>query len=118
MAKYFFILGQKNHFFPKKWWHHQKKVIALNLYIGTNVLVYDRCLVLKVWYTAGPTLLPLHTHIADKCESKNHKKMTNQKMEIYTWGNVDDVMEIHNFPLVSLPLHFFGYIRLSHKTML
>ncbi len=30
-----------------------KKVIALNTYIGTNVLVYERWLVLKVWYTAG-----------------------------------------------------------------
>ncbi len=38
--KDFFILGQK-------------KVIALNLYVGANVLVYERWLVLKVYYTAG-----------------------------------------------------------------
>ncbi len=45
--KVFFILGQKSHFFSKKWRHHQKKVIALNMYIGTNVLVYERWLVHK-----------------------------------------------------------------------
>ncbi len=59
-----FILGLKGHFFCKKWQHYQKIVIALNLYIGTNVLVYERWLVLKVWYMAarpaGPTLSPLH----------------------------------------------------------
>ncbi len=33
--------------------HNQKKVIALNLYIGTNVSVYERWLVLKVRYTAA-----------------------------------------------------------------
>ncbi len=26
-----------------------KKVIALNLYIGTNVLVYEKRLMVKVW---------------------------------------------------------------------
>ncbi len=46
------ILGQKGHYF-KKWWYHQKDFIALNLYICTNVLVYERWLVLKVWYTSG-----------------------------------------------------------------
>ncbi len=60
----FFILGQKGHFIPQKWRHNQKKVIALNLYIGTNVLMYERWLVLKVRYTAGrlagPMLLPFH----------------------------------------------------------
>ncbi len=30
------------------------------MYIGTNVLVYERWLVLKVWYTAGPTFSPFH----------------------------------------------------------
>ncbi len=44
------------------------------MYIGTNVLVYERWLVLKVRYTAGrlagPTLSPFHTHIAYACESK------------------------------------------------
>ncbi len=34
----------------EKWWHHPKKVIALNMYIGTNVFVYERWLVLKVQY--------------------------------------------------------------------
>ncbi len=59
-----FILGQKGHFFLKKWRHHQKNVIVLNMYIGTNVHVNERWLVLKVWYTvgrpAGPTLLDSH----------------------------------------------------------
>ncbi len=41
-----FYFGAKRPFFPKKWWHHQKKVIALNMYIDTNVLMYERWLVL------------------------------------------------------------------------
>ncbi len=45
---FFLILGQKGHFSLQKWQHHQKKGIALNLYIGTNVLLYERWLVLKV----------------------------------------------------------------------
>ncbi len=49
---FFYILGKKA-IFSKKWRHDQKKVIALNTYIGTNVLVYERWLVLKVRYTAG-----------------------------------------------------------------
>ncbi len=59
-----FILGQKGHFFPKNG-GTMKNVIALNMYIGTNVLMYERWLVLKVQYTAGrpagPTLLPFHS---------------------------------------------------------
>ncbi len=36
-----------------------QKVIALNMCIGTNVLMYERWLVLKVRYTAGrPALRP------------------------------------------------------------
>ncbi len=50
---FFLILGQNSHFFPQKWQHHHKSVIDLNLYIATNVLVYERWLVLKVWYMAG-----------------------------------------------------------------
>ncbi len=50
--KVFFILGQKSHYFQPKNGGTMKKVIALNLYISTNVLVYERWLVLKVWYTA------------------------------------------------------------------
>ncbi len=49
----FFILQQKKPFKKKKWWHHKKNVIALNLYIGTNVLEYERWLVVNIWYTAG-----------------------------------------------------------------
>ncbi len=59
-----FYFGAKRPLYRKKWRHHQKNVIALNIYIGTNVLVYKRWLVLKVWYTAGrpasPTLSPFH----------------------------------------------------------
>ncbi len=43
-----FYFGAKRQFFSHKWRHHQNKVIALNMYIGTNVLVYERWLVLKV----------------------------------------------------------------------
>ncbi len=45
----FFYFEAKRPFFLKKWQHHKKRVIALNMYIGTNVLVYERWLVLKVW---------------------------------------------------------------------
>ncbi len=45
--KVFFILGQKGHFVPKND-GTMKNVIALNLYIGTNVLVYERRLMVKV----------------------------------------------------------------------
>ncbi len=37
--------------------------IALNLYIGINVLVYARWLVLKVWYTAGRPAQRFHHYI-------------------------------------------------------
>ncbi len=47
-----FYFEAKRQFLHKKWWHHPKKVIALNIYIGANVLVYERRLVLKVWYMA------------------------------------------------------------------
>ncbi len=40
-------------FFLQKMVAPSKKVIALNLYIGTNVLVYERWLVPKVWYTVS-----------------------------------------------------------------
>ncbi len=46
--KVFFILGQKGHFFPKHG-GTLKNVTALNLYIGTTVLVYERRLMVKVW---------------------------------------------------------------------
>ncbi len=46
----FLFLGQKGHFFPKNG-GTMKKVIALNLYIGTNVLLYEGRLMVKVWST-------------------------------------------------------------------
>ncbi len=50
----FFNFGTKRPFTPpKKMMAPSEKVIALNLHIGTNVLVHERWLVLKVWYTAG-----------------------------------------------------------------
>ncbi len=47
-----FYFGAKRHFFTKNG-GTIKNIIALNLYINTNVLAYERWLVLKVWYTAG-----------------------------------------------------------------
>ncbi len=47
-TKFFFILGSKGHSSPKIG-GTVKNVIALNLYIGTNVLVYERRLMVKVW---------------------------------------------------------------------
>ncbi len=37
-TSFFFILGQKGHFFSKNGGTIKKKVITLNMYIGTNVL--------------------------------------------------------------------------------
>ncbi len=51
-TKFFLIWGKKA-IFPQKMSAPSKKVIALNMYIGTNVLMYERWLVLKVRYTAG-----------------------------------------------------------------
>ncbi len=62
-----FIFWGKKPISPKKWWHYQKKVIALNLYIGTNVLVYERWLVLKVWYTVGLPAMLLLLHRLSNC---------------------------------------------------
>ncbi len=45
-----FILEQKG----KNGGTIQKNVIAINLYIVTNVLVYERWLVLKVWTGGRP----------------------------------------------------------------
>ncbi len=70
-----FYFGAKRPFLLQKGRHHQKKLIALNMYIGTNVLVYERWSVLKVRYTAGqppgPTLSPFHrltllVHVSQK----------------------------------------------------
>ncbi len=47
-TKFFLILGQKDIFFRKNG-GTIKNVIALNLYIGTNVLVHERRLMVKVW---------------------------------------------------------------------
>ncbi len=52
VISFFKFWGKKAIFSPKNG-GTMKNVIALNLYIGTNVLVYERWLVLKVWYTAG-----------------------------------------------------------------
>ncbi len=52
MSMFFLNVLVKKLFFPTKWWN-LKKIIVLNLHISTNVLVYERWLVLKVWYMAG-----------------------------------------------------------------
>ncbi len=54
--KVFLNFEAKRPFFLKKWLHHPKNVIAVNMHIGTNVLVYERWLVVKVRYTAGRRL--------------------------------------------------------------
>ncbi len=48
ITKFFFFWGQKGHFSPKNV-GTMKNVIALNLYISTNVLVYERRLMVKLW---------------------------------------------------------------------
>ncbi len=65
-----FLSWGKKAIFAQKMVASSKKVIALNMYICTNVLVYERWLVLKVWYIAGPTLSPFHRlimHVSQKC---------------------------------------------------
>ncbi len=58
--KVFFILGQKGHFSPKNG-STMKNVIALNLYIGTNVSVFEIPYpsVLPASYTPLYCLLPI-----------------------------------------------------------
>ncbi len=72
LATIFVLFWGKKAIFSQKMAAPSKKVIALNMYIGTNVLMYERWLVLKVRYTAGrppgPTLSPFHRLYA--CESK------------------------------------------------
>ncbi len=79
----FCYFGAKRLFFStKKWRHHQKKVIALNTYIGTNVLVYERWLVLKVRYTAGRWAQRFRHSIDSHClcmRVKNDKKKKRKK---------------------------------------
>ncbi len=65
--KIFLNFGAKRPFFSRKWWHDPQKVIALNMYIGTNVLMYERWLLLKVWYMANAFAIQ-YTHIACACE--------------------------------------------------
>ncbi len=48
-----FKFWDKKAIFSQKMAAPSKKVIALNMYIGTNVLMYERWLVLKVRYTSG-----------------------------------------------------------------
>ncbi len=47
--------------------------------------MYERWLVLKVWYTAGQTLSPLHTRIAYACESRS-EKLKAIKIEMHWCG--------------------------------
>ncbi len=47
-TKFFLFWGKKAIFFPQNG-GTMKNVIALNLYIGTNVLVYEGRLMVKVW---------------------------------------------------------------------
>ncbi len=47
-TKFFLFWGKMAIFFPKNG-GTMKNVIALNLYIGNNVLVYERMLMVKVW---------------------------------------------------------------------
>ncbi len=66
MTKFF---CSKKTIFPPKMVAPSKKVKALNLYIDAKVLVYERWLVVKVWYLAGrPTqhILTLHINVSQK----------------------------------------------------
>ncbi len=87
----FFYFVAKRPFFLKKWRHHQKKVIALNTYIGTNVLVYERWLVLKVRYTAGPTPSPFHRlTLLMHVSQKSHRKRDGFRFSKLWWVPVFD----------------------------
>ncbi len=83
-CKYLEIKELQGHFLSPKNGGTIKKHIALNLYIGTNVLVYERWLVLKVWYTAGwLTLSPLHRltlfmYVSQKVATWQLLKITNK----------------------------------------
>ncbi len=82
MTKVFLIWGKKA-IFLEKIVAPSKKVIALNMYIGTNVLMYERWLVLKVWYMAA-RLSPFHRltllmHVSQKlaCQKRAGKCIGN-----------------------------------------
>ncbi len=47
-TKIFFNFLAKRPFFTQKWWHHQNKLQAINLYIGINLLVDGKCLVVNI----------------------------------------------------------------------
>ncbi len=93
----FFLFWGKKAIFSKKMAAPSKKVIALNTYIGTNVLVYERWLVLKVGYTAGrppdPTLSPFH-----RLTLLMH---VSQKVDTYIYIIQDILLEIEKVGLFS-----------------
>ncbi len=55
-TKFFLILGQKGHFFPQKWWHHEKRYSPKSVYcykcfsvwkkVDGESLVHDKVFVL------------------------------------------------------------------------
>ncbi len=58
--KVFFKFWDKKAIFLPKNGGTMKNVIALNLYIGTNVLVYERRLMVKVWSMRKVFVLKKH----------------------------------------------------------
>ncbi len=58
-----------------------KNITALNLYTGTNVLVYERLMVVKDWYTAsqhaGSTLTLFHTLILCMHASQKNRQTSD-----------------------------------------
>ncbi len=76
--KVFFILEQKGHFSPK-YGGTMKNIIALNLYIDTNVLVYERRLMVKVWSMTKFLLTQAPNTLMQICRNKGATKKASRK---------------------------------------
>ncbi len=80
---------------------NQKNVIALNLYIGTNVLVYERWMVMKAWYTVSRPNIFAITYSHCLCMwVKDHTKVNIKLDQILMWRT-----------LLPLMLHYAGTFR-------
>ncbi len=123
-TKFLFILGAKKLFFPKKWWHHQEKVISLNLYIGTNCF--------SVWKMVGAkSLLSLaqrfHHYIDSHCLCMWVNARLAQRFRHYIdshclcmWVNNMDIFKIFTFLCLQILLFFFSelYQKINNKLKL
>ncbi len=102
-AKIFYFWA-KRPFFLKKWRHHPKNVIALNMYIGTNVLVYERWLVLKARYRCLTCLVTSSLPMFDICLEKYSLHMFDRCLETYSLHMFDICLETFSLYMFDICL--------------